>query len=350
MLLLKEFGTVMKKTKRCAAIILSLMTAAFSTNIASALTTVETSDMPTDTDAAEIMFGDVDGDNVTTSSDALQILRNSVGLQEFSEDQIKTADVDKDGNINSGDALTVLRVSISGSQSDADPSVAAAKAAADLAVKAVREGNIPDLVYHTTFIIPDHYAMAYLFQSGLLEAFFGQSIEDMDEIKSISVDKLDEIEIENIESDPEKGLEFFVRGAPLDLLFAFGKGGDTFEFTDGEAIEIDSKKLIDDLLKYSKDLPAYMVVKPSEDPNVSFNVDSESSQTVEFRGASAVLVPVDMSESGVQMDISEDFHPELEVGRAYRFKVSGTDKTIRVVYIDGQYRVIGEDLISIIRE
>ena len=338
MLLLKEFGTVMKKTKRCAAIILSLMTAAFSTNIASALTTVETSDMPTDTDTAEIMFGDVDGDNVTTSSDALQILRNSVGLQEFSEDQIKTADVDKDGSINSGDALTVLRVSISGSQSDADPSVAAAKAAADLAVKAVR------------FIIPDHYAMAYLFQSGLLEAFFGQSIEDMDEIKAISVDKLDEIEIENIESDPEKGLEFFVRGAPLDLLFAFGKGGDTFEFTDGEAIEIDSKKLIDDLLKYSKDLPAYMVVKPSEDPDVSVNVDSESSQTVEFRGASAVLVPVDMSESDVQMDISEDFHPELEVGRAYRFKVSGTDKTIRVVYIDGQYRVIGEDLISIIRE
>lgn len=57
-------------------------------------------------------YGDVDGDGNITSSDALAILRASVGLTEFSGDASILADVDGDGMINSSDALIVLRYSV----------------------------------------------------------------------------------------------------------------------------------------------------------------------------------------------------------------------------------------------
>ena len=51
---------------------------------------------------------DVDGDGVITSSDALRVLRMSVGL----EKQTNTADIDGDGEVTSADALILLRISV----------------------------------------------------------------------------------------------------------------------------------------------------------------------------------------------------------------------------------------------
>lgn len=54
--------------------------------------------------------GDINGDNLVNSSDALAVLRYSVGLdKEINE---KAADMDEDGNINSSDALAILKVSV----------------------------------------------------------------------------------------------------------------------------------------------------------------------------------------------------------------------------------------------
>lgn len=54
--------------------------------------------------------GDVNADGVINSADALLILRNTVGLTEFSEDEKNAANVNKDGAVNSLDALIVLQI------------------------------------------------------------------------------------------------------------------------------------------------------------------------------------------------------------------------------------------------
>ncbi len=59
--------------------------------------------------AAEFKLGDVDKDGVITSADALEVLKNVVGITEFSEFEIKLADVDKNGNVNTLDALKILK-------------------------------------------------------------------------------------------------------------------------------------------------------------------------------------------------------------------------------------------------
>lgn len=56
--------------------------------------------------------GDVDGDGMTTSSDALAILRQSVGMDSMNSSAITVADINGDGIIDSSDALVVLRISI----------------------------------------------------------------------------------------------------------------------------------------------------------------------------------------------------------------------------------------------
>ncbi|MCQ2484525.1 MAG: dockerin type I domain-containing protein [Clostridia bacterium] len=56
-------------------------------------------------------MGDVNNDGKINSSDALEILRYSVGLAATLEYQ-SAADVNKDGNINSSDALEVLLISV----------------------------------------------------------------------------------------------------------------------------------------------------------------------------------------------------------------------------------------------
>lgn len=59
-------------------------------------------------DTAERAMGDIDGDGVITSSDALAILRHSVGLEELDSALLPYADMDGDGSVTSGDALSAL--------------------------------------------------------------------------------------------------------------------------------------------------------------------------------------------------------------------------------------------------
>ena len=77
---------------------------------------VPTPDVPTpDVPTKEIkgILGDVNNDGVVDSADALLILRNSVGLENFDESQNFLGDVNEDNeNIDSSDALAVLRYSV----------------------------------------------------------------------------------------------------------------------------------------------------------------------------------------------------------------------------------------------
>ena len=56
--------------------------------------------------------GDIDGDGKINSSDALQILKHSVGSELLTEENFKCADVDSDGVVNSSDALLVLQYAV----------------------------------------------------------------------------------------------------------------------------------------------------------------------------------------------------------------------------------------------
>ena len=62
--------------------------------------------------AGETKYGDVTGNGVINSDDALQILNHSVGTITLSPEQIKLADVSADNAVNSYDALLVLRYSV----------------------------------------------------------------------------------------------------------------------------------------------------------------------------------------------------------------------------------------------
>ena len=56
--------------------------------------------------------GDVDGDGLITSNDALLVLRYSVQLEEFDEETVQLADVNGDGAADSADSLAILRYSV----------------------------------------------------------------------------------------------------------------------------------------------------------------------------------------------------------------------------------------------
>ncbi len=56
--------------------------------------------------------GDLDGDNKITAADALLVLRASVGLEKFNDEQNKLADVDGSGKVDSADSLSILRWSV----------------------------------------------------------------------------------------------------------------------------------------------------------------------------------------------------------------------------------------------
>lgn len=57
-------------------------------------------------------LGDVDGDGKVTSADSRLVLRYSIGLEKFNNNQKKAADFDKDGKINSEDARLIMRYSV----------------------------------------------------------------------------------------------------------------------------------------------------------------------------------------------------------------------------------------------
>lgn len=56
-----------------------------------------------------ITFGDVNSDGYVDAGDAVLILRNSIGLNELTEAQVKAADVNMDGDVNYMDAISVLQ-------------------------------------------------------------------------------------------------------------------------------------------------------------------------------------------------------------------------------------------------
>ena len=59
-----------------------------------------------------LFLGDLDDDGEITSSDALIILRASLGMTTLDTDHARRADVDGDGDVTSADALAVLRFSV----------------------------------------------------------------------------------------------------------------------------------------------------------------------------------------------------------------------------------------------
>lgn len=64
-----------------------------------------------DSSAITGIFGDVDRDGTITAGDALKILRQSAGMENFDSELIYIGDIDEDGSITAGDALAVLRYS-----------------------------------------------------------------------------------------------------------------------------------------------------------------------------------------------------------------------------------------------
>lgn len=59
--------------------------------------------------AAESSYGDIDGDGIVGSTDALEVLRAVVHLLELTNEQTINADVDGNGDVSSIDALYILR-------------------------------------------------------------------------------------------------------------------------------------------------------------------------------------------------------------------------------------------------
>ena len=56
--------------------------------------------------------GDCNGDGKVNSSDALQVLKYSVGSMAFDQKSISAGDTNKDGKVNSSDALQILKYSV----------------------------------------------------------------------------------------------------------------------------------------------------------------------------------------------------------------------------------------------
>ena len=64
------------------------------------------------TSPPKLAAGDLDGNGEVDSIDALMVLRQIVGLEEFTPQQMTAADVDQDGDITSADALVILRFKV----------------------------------------------------------------------------------------------------------------------------------------------------------------------------------------------------------------------------------------------
>ena len=62
--------------------------------------------------AQQRLLGDVNGDGVVNSADAMLISRHSVKLIDLTEEQLVYADVNQDGRVNSGDAQLISRYSV----------------------------------------------------------------------------------------------------------------------------------------------------------------------------------------------------------------------------------------------
>ena len=81
----------------------------------SSLTDTETVTLPGGSSGSEsgyAVMGDMDKSGACDSGDSLLILRQSVGLEHFTDEQIAVADLDGDSVITAGDAFLVLRTSV----------------------------------------------------------------------------------------------------------------------------------------------------------------------------------------------------------------------------------------------
>ena len=85
----------MKKRALSLALVLLMIVSIFPVNFASAL-----------------IMGDVDGSGDVKAGDARLVLRASVGLETFTEEQLKLADVDFSGDVKAADARLILRASV----------------------------------------------------------------------------------------------------------------------------------------------------------------------------------------------------------------------------------------------
>ena len=73
---------------------------------------ISTPDVPNETPDSARTCGDINNDGIIDSTDALGILRISVGIDVLSDTEKRYGDTNGDGAIDSGDALTALRFSV----------------------------------------------------------------------------------------------------------------------------------------------------------------------------------------------------------------------------------------------
>lgn len=93
----------MKKAKKFLSVILTCLML-FSTTFA--------------VTASAAKLGDVDGNSSVNSSDALLVIKHSVGSAKLDSSKQKKADVNGDGKINSSDALIILKISVGSYEGD----------------------------------------------------------------------------------------------------------------------------------------------------------------------------------------------------------------------------------------
>lgn len=317
----------MKTMSQRLIAVLSAMTFTLSTAVSSSAL-VTCGEIYPSADDSQIT-GDVDDDGNVTANDALMILRASVGMDELPPEKITIADIDGDERITANDALEVLHMSVGANEDDESQK---AKAAAAAAADAVRNKNFSDIVSYTAMSIPYHYTM---------DAF----------MRAADKTAYDDTLIGNYGKDEQQQLVFFTESAPVTFWNKYGSELTAIEFTDGEEISVDHGELIDEILDYQKNLPKYMIYFPPDPQDgVSVNLQEEDGDIkVDCGGSYAILRRTNV-EGGVEFD--EDEKPQLDVGSVYRFNVTengkSTGKTVRVAFIDGKYRVLVPDLMSLL--
>ena len=334
-----------KKTK---IMIASLLSAAAFTLSCPAAFAAEAAPLSRD-DTAQTA-GDVDGDGQTTSSDALMILRHSVGLSQLTDDQLAVADIDADGDVTSADALAVLRTSVGIVEGSG---MEMARDGAYAAIKAVENGDFPELLHHTTATVPSHENAPATIGLIKLAAHYAEG-EEAERYKEFleRIDKndpktFDDLVLASYNDGAEMQLMYLVNNYSLSMgLEKFGNECPDIEFTDGEQIDVDYDTLMAEINAYKGQLVTYSVFVPAEGVEVTGYDDS----TIKVRlkdGRDAYLEPYNDTST---IDLGEP--QKVQLGNMYKFKVKingeETDKTARVVYVDGDYRIMDADLMAII--
>lgn len=327
-----------KNKKICAAALLCAASLAFSAFGASA---AEMTGARLSGDDGQGVVGDVDGDGSATSSDALMILRHSVGLSVLSEEQLKTADIDSDNEVTSSDALSVLRISVGIKEGNG---MEMARSAAADAVSAVENGDFREIIYRTTSSIPGHETWRGLI---CLILSLDEDNEDLKKYDLNDVNVYDDMIADSYTDSDINQLMYLINFFPLEMgTEKFGNKCPKIEFTGGEQVNVSYDDLMGEIRAYQEQLPKYSVITLGE------GVTMEPSEgTIEYplNGRTVYISPVN-SEGTIDIDTGEP--QKVQLGNMYKFnvKIDGKDtgKTVRVVFMDGKYRIMDSDLMSII--